>query len=123
MTTTTDATALIERQVAGLNAGELSDVTAMYADDAVLVVVSPHTLPGSELRLSGREAIEKHMGRVLKGGIADVVIDWIGAGDGFVAWRDSGTVGGGLAFSEAHTAVIRDGAVVEHVLHSVYRKG
>jgi hypothetical protein len=96
----------------------------MYADDAVLTVVSPHTLPGgSEMRLEGKEAIAKHMGRVLKGGIEGVKIDWIGAGDGFVAWRDSGLVGGGLAFSEAHTAVISGGAVTEHVLHSVYRKG
>jgi len=117
------ATSLVERQVEGFNSGSLEDVVGGYAEDAVFVLVSPHTLPGSELRLEGRAAIEKHMGRVLKGGISDVKVDWMEAGDGFAAWRDHGTFWGTTPFSEAHTARLNaDGAIVEHVIHSVYLK-
>lgn len=115
---------LVEQQVRGLNDGILDDVVAIYADDASFMLFSPHTLPGSELRLEGRESIERHMGRVLTGGIEGVEIDWIDAGDNFVAWRDHGSFGPGIAFSESHVARLNaDGLVVEHTIHSVYSKG
>lgn len=121
--TTTTATSLVDRQVAGLNAGDVDEVTAIYAEDATLVVVSPHTLPGSELRLAGREKIVRHMQRVIDGGIAGVTLEWVGAGEGTLAWRDTGTVGRGKPFSEAHTAIVgSDGLIVEHWIHSVYER-
>lgn len=121
--TTANATALIERQVSGLNEGNLDEVVSIYADDATLVLVSPHTLPGSELRLEGKEAITKHMGRVIKGGVAGVELTWVLDGNGSLAWRDTGTFGAGTAFSEAHTAEVGDdGLVREHWIHSVYAR-
>ena len=117
------ATALIERQVDGFNKGNLDDVVAGYADDARLFVVSPHTLPGNVWKVEGKEGITKHMGRVLKGGIADVAIDWVGGGEDFLAWRDSGQFWGTTAFSESHTAQLNDaGEIIEHWIHSVYEK-
>lgn len=118
------STSLVERQVEGLNNGSLDDVTGIYADDATFNLVSAHTLPGSELRLEGKEKIERHFKRVLDGGIERVTIDWLAAGDGFLVWRDSGTFGKGTQFSEAHTARLNDdGKVVEHWIHSVYARG
>ncbi len=123
MSTATHAR-LVEQQVRGLNEGTLEDVVSIYAEDATFLLYSPHTLPGSEMRLEGREAIERHMGRVLKGGIEGVEIDWVDAGDGFVAWRDHGAFGPGIAFSESHVARLNaDGRVTEHTIHSVYAKG
>lgn len=122
--TTTTATTLVERQVDGFNNGNHDDIVSVYAPDARLFLVSPHTLPGSELQLEGIERIGKHMQRVLDGGIEGVQVDWIAGGDSFLAWRDSGTFGKGTAFSEAHTAVLNDdGKIVEHWIHSVYAKG
>lgn len=122
--TTTAATTLVERQVDGFNSGKLEDVVGVYADDATFVLISPHTLPGSELRLEGREKIERHLGRVLKGGIGDVKIEWVAAGEGFLAWRDTGFFGTDTRFSESHTARLGDdGLIVEHWIHSVYDKG
>ena len=115
-------TSLVERQVRGFNNSSLEDVVAGYADNARLVLVSAHTLPGHELVVEGREAIEKHISRVLRGGIADVEVDWLAAGDGFVAWRDHGTFWGSTPFSESHTAAVDgDGLITEHVIHSVYQ--
>lgn len=117
------STSLVERQVAGLNSSDIDAVTAGYADDAVLVVVSPHTLPGSELRLEGREKIIRHFGRVLKGGIADVKVSWLAQAEGALAWRDTGTFWGDTPFSEAHTATLNEaGEIAEHVIHSLYEK-
>lgn len=122
MTAATHAS-LVERQIEGFNASSLDDVVAGYADDVRLVLVSPHTLPGSELVLEGKEAATRHMGRVLKGGISDVALDWIGEGEGFVAWRDHGTFWGSTSFSESHTAAVNaDGLISEHVIHSLYLK-
>jgi hypothetical protein len=116
-------TALVERQLAGFNSGTLEDVVDGYADDVRLVLVSPHTLPGSELVLEGREAVTKHMGRVLKGGIADVELDWMAEGPGFIAWRDHGVFWGSTPFSESHTAKLNaEGRISEHVIHSLYLK-
>ena len=121
---TTAATSLVERQVEGFNSGSIEDVVGVYADDATFVMVSPHTLPGSELRLEGREKIERHMQRVLKGGIGDVKVEWIDGGEGFLAWRDTGFFGTDTRFSESHTARLDDeGRIVEHWIHSVYAKG
>ncbi len=123
MSTATHAS-IVERQVRGLNEGSLDDVVAMYADDATFTLWSPHTLPGSEMRLEGREAIERHMGRVLKGGIEGVEIDWMNEGSDFIAWRDHGAFGPGIAFSESHVALLNaDGLIVDHTIHSVYSKG
>ena len=114
-------TGLVERQVRGFNENSLEDVVAGYADAARLVLVSAHTLPGSELVVEGREGIERHMNRVLRGGIADVTVDWVVAGDDYVAWRDHGTFWGTTPFSESHTAQLdSDGMITEHVIHSVY---
>lgn len=122
--TTTTPTALVERQVEGFNTGSLEDVVGVYADDATFVLVSPHTLPGSELRLEGKAKIERHMQRVLDGGIGDVTLDWIDGGEGFVAWRDTGRFGADTRFSESHTARLdADGRIVEHWIHSVYGRG
>ncbi len=64
------------------------------------------------------------MGRVLKGGISGVEIDWMNTGEGFVAWRDHGVFGQGAAFSEGHVAILNDqGQIVDHVIHSIYPKG
>ena len=122
--TTTAATTLVERQVEGLNNANLEDVVGVYADDATFVLVSPHTLPGSEMRLEGREKIERHFGRVFKGGIGDVKVEWVAGGEGFLAWRDTGFFGKDTRFSESHTARLDDeGRIVEHWIHSVYAKG
>lgn len=122
--TTANATELVERQVQGLNDGNLDEVMSIYADDARLILVSPHTLPGSELDLSGKEAITKHMGRVIKGGVAGVTLNWVLDGGSELAWRDTGSFGAGTAFSEAHTATLGDdGLVHEHWIHSVYSRG
>lgn len=123
MSTITHA-ALIERQVAGFNSATLDDIIAPYAPDARFVLVSAHTLPGSELALEGRDAITRHMERVLKGGIEGVEVDWVAEGSGFLAWRDHGSFGPGIAFSESHTALLNaDGLIAEHVIHSVYGRG
>lgn len=114
---------LVERQIAGFNAGSIEEVVAGYADDAVLVLVSPHTLPGSELRLEGKGRITKHLQRVLDGGIAGVELQWFCEGDGSLAWRDGGMFWGSTLFSEAHLATVgRDGLIVEHWIHSLYEK-
>jgi hypothetical protein len=120
---TATSNALIERQIAGFNNGSIDDVVAAYADDAVVVVVSPHTLPGSEWRVQGLEKITKHMQRVLDNGIADVELHWVGLGEGTLAWRDGGQFWGTTPFSEAHLATLNaDGQIVEHWIHSVYAK-
>ena len=120
--TSATRTSLVERQVRGFNRSSLEDIVAGYADTARLVLVSAHTLPGNELVIEGREGIEKHMSRVLRGGIADVEVDWMADGDGFIAWRDHGTFWGSTPFSESHTAVVDgDGRITEHVIHSVYQ--
>lgn len=116
-------TTLVDRQIEGFNAGQLDDVVAGYADDVTFTLVCAHTLPGSELVLEGKERLTKHMAGVLKHGISDVELDWVAAGDGFIAWRNHGTFWGSTSFSEAHTARLNDaGEVVEHVIHSVYAK-
>lgn len=114
---------VVDRQVSGLNACNIDDVVSVYADDATLVLVSPHTLPGEEMRLSGKEKITRHMQRVLDGGISNVAVQWVGEGDGFLAWRDTGNFGKGIPFSEAHTATLSaEGQVQEHWIHSVYSR-
>lgn len=121
MTTATNT--LVDRQVSGLNDGNIDDVVSVYAEDATLVLVSPHTLPGEELRLMGREKITRHMQRVLDGGVSNVAVQWVGEGEGFLAWRDTGTFGKGVPFSEAHTAALNaEGQVQEHWIHSVYSR-
>jgi hypothetical protein len=124
MTTTTAGAALVERQIAGFNSGNIDEVMAVYADDATFVLVSPHTLPGAELRLEGKEKIAKHLGRVLSGGIENVELTWIDGSDSFVAWIDTGAFGPGVAFSESHAAQINDaGLIAQHTIHSIYAKG
>ena len=120
---TRTASGLVQCQIDGFNAQDLDAATSIYAPDATLVIVSPHTLPGSELRLEGFERITKHLGRAIAGGLRDVVLDWVGEGDGFVAWRDSGVFGTDTAFSESHLARLNDdGLVVEHWIHSIYAR-
>jgi hypothetical protein len=117
----TATTTLVDRQIEGFNAGNIDDVVAGYADDVRFVLVCAHTLPGSELQLEGKEQVTKHLSRVIKHGISDVELDWVGAGDGWIAWRNHGTFWGSTPFSEAHTARLNDaGEIVEHVIHSVY---
>ena len=123
MATATD-TSLVDRQVAALNSGNIDGVVAAYADDATFVLYSAHTLPGSELRLEGKERITKHMQRVLDGGIEGVEVHYVGGGDGVLVWHDTGSFGPGIAFSEAHMALLDgDGMITSHTIHSVYGRG
>jgi len=89
----------------------------------VLIVVSPHTLPGSELRMEGAEKIARHFGRVVKGGISDVTLEWVGEGEDFISWRDSGVFWGTTKFIESHTARIdSNGRIVEQWIFSLYER-
>ena len=123
MRSSLSASTLIERQIAGFNASDAEAAASIYAPGAVLIVSSPHTPPGKEMRHEGPEAIGAHFAKALKYGLRDVELDWLGEGPGFVAWRDHGLAGPGTEFLEAHTALLNDdGQVTEHWIHSIYEK-